>query len=60
MGTAAGIKEPFTWEPFLATVRLGVNYTGLFDELSMYARALTDAEVDALYRLDGGVATLMK
>jgi len=59
-GTATGIKEPFTWEPFLATVRLGVNYTGLFDELSMYSRALTDAEVDALFRLDGGVATLMK
>lgn len=60
VGTATGIKEPFTWEPFLATVRLGVNYTGLFDELSMYSRALTDAEIDALYRLDGGVATLMK
>ena len=60
VGAATGIKEPFTWEPFLATVRLGVNYSGLFDELSMYDRALTDAEVDALYRLDGGVATLMK
>jgi hypothetical protein len=59
-GTADGIREPFTWEPFLATVRLGVNYTGLFDELSMYTRALTDAEVDALYRLDGGVATLLR
>ena len=60
VGTATGIKEPFTWEPFLATIRLGVNYTGLFDELSMYTRALTDAEVDALYRLDGGAATLLK
>jgi hypothetical protein len=60
VGTASGIKEPFTWEPFLATIRLGVNYTGLFDELSIYSRALTDAEVDALYRLDGGAATLLK
>jgi hypothetical protein len=59
-GTADGIREPFTWEPFLATVRLGVNYTGLFDELSMYTRALTDAEVDALYQLAGGVTTLLK
>jgi hypothetical protein len=59
-GTAAGIREPFTMEPFLATIRLGVNYTGLFDELSMYTRALNDAEIDALYRLDGGVATLLK
>ena len=59
-GTAEGIKEPFNMEPALATIRLGVNYSGLFDELSMYSRALTDAEVDALYHLDGGAATLLR
>jgi hypothetical protein len=59
-GTADGIREPFNWEPLLATIRLGVNYTGLFDELSIYTRALSDAEVDALYKLDGGVATLLR
>jgi hypothetical protein len=59
-GTAEGIKEPFNWEPAMATIRLGVNYVGLFDELSTFARPLTDAEIDALYRLDGGVATLLK
>ncbi len=59
-GTAEGIKEPFNMEPALATIRLGVNYTGLMDELSMYTRALTDAEIDALYHLDGGVSTLLK
>jgi len=59
-GTAAGIREPFNWEPFLATIRLGVNYTGLFDELSIYTRALSDAEVDALFKLDGGVAALLR
>jgi len=59
-GTTDGIREPFNWEPDLATIRLGVNYTGLFDELSMYTRALTDAEVEGLYRLDGGVATILR
>jgi hypothetical protein len=59
-GTADGIREPFNWEPVLATIRLGVNYIGLFDELSIYTRALSDAEVDALYKLDGGVATLLR
>ncbi len=59
-GTADGIREPFDMEPELATMRLGVNYTGLMDELSMYTRALTDAEVDELYRLDGGAATILK
>jgi len=59
-GTTAAIREPFNWEPFLATIRLGVNYTGLFDELSIYTRALSDAEVDALFKLDGGVAALLR
>ena len=59
-GTAEGITEPFNWEPAHATIRLGVNYVGLWDELSMYTRALSDAEVDALYRLDGGVGTLLR
>jgi hypothetical protein len=59
-GTADGIHEPFNMEPDLATIRLGVNYTGLFDELSMYRRALSDVEVDALYRLDGGVAAILR
>jgi Concanavalin A-like lectin/glucanases superfamily len=59
-GTADGIREPFNWEPALATIRLGVNYVGLWDELSTFTRPLSDAEVDALYRLDGGVGTLLK
>jgi len=59
-GTADGIREPLNMEPALATIRLGVNYTGMMDELSMYTRALSDAEVDALYRVDGGVATILR
>jgi hypothetical protein len=59
-GSADGIREAFNWEPALTTIRLGVNYVGLFDELSTFARPLTDAEVEALYRLDGGVGTLIK
>lgn len=59
-GTAEGIKEPFTWEPARATMRLGVNYVGLWDELSIYDRALSDAAIDALYQLPGGVGVLLK
>ena len=59
-GTAQGIKEPFTWEPARATIRLGVNYVGLWDELSMYDRPLSDAPIDALYHLPGGVGILIK
>lgn len=59
-GTAEGIKDALTWEPAQATIRLGVNYVGLWDELSMYDRALSDAAIDALYHLPGGVGILLK
>ena len=55
---AAGIDEPFTWDSARGAIRLGVNYIGLFDEVSLFSRALTDEEVRALHVLEGGVATL--
>ena len=57
-GGAADIDEPFTWAVERGAIRLGVNYTGLFDELSLFDRPLTDDEVRALYALEGGVAAL--
>ena len=35
-----------------------MNYVGLFDELSLFDRPLTDDEVRALHALEGGVAAL--
>ena len=55
---AAGIDEPFTWDSARGAIRLGVNYIGLLDEVSLFSRALTDAEVQALHVLEGGVAAL--
>ncbi len=55
---ADGIHEPFTWDPARGAIRLGVNYVGLFDELSLFSRALTAEEVRALHVLEGGVAAL--
>ena len=59
-GTAEAIREPLTWEAARATIRLGVNYVGLWDELSMYDRALSATAIDALYHLPGGVGVLLK
>jgi hypothetical protein len=59
-GTTERIKETFTWEPWIATIRLGVDYVGLWDELSIFDRALNDAAIDALFHLEGGVGTLLK
>ena len=57
-GGADDIDEPFTWDVELGAIRLGVNYVGLFDELSLFDRPLTADEVRTLHALDGGVAAL--
>ena len=59
-GTTSGIKEPFTWDLSRAQIRIGVNYIGLYDELALFNRPLTDGEVSTLYKLDGGAASLHK
>ena len=57
-GGADDIDEPFTWDVARGAIRLGVNYVGLLDELSLFDRPLTGDEVRALHALDGGVAAL--
>jgi hypothetical protein len=48
-------QQTFTWDAERSTIAMGLSYVGLFDELSVFNRALTDAEVAALHRLPGGV-----
>jgi Concanavalin A-like lectin/glucanases superfamily len=57
-GTTPEIREPFTWDVPRATIRLGVNYVGLFDELSAFNRPLNDKEIQTLYELKDGVRAL--
>jgi hypothetical protein len=57
-GTILDISEPFTWDLLRAQIRLGVNYAGLFDELALFNRPLSDSEVLALHQLEVGVAAL--
>lgn len=49
IGNATGIEEAFNWDPAKASIRLGVNYAGLMDELTVFDRPLTAAEVGSLY-----------
>ena len=44
-GTTAKIREPFAWDKGLAAIRLGVNYVGLMDDVAIFRRPLTAAEV---------------
>jgi hypothetical protein len=57
-GVIEDIQEPFSWDLSRAQIRMGVNYVGLFDELALFDRPLTEAEVLALHRLGEGVAAL--
>ena len=51
------IAEPFTWDS-PGSIRLGLSYVGLYDDLALFDRALTSDEVAALHALEGGVAEL--
>ncbi|MBI1353738.1 MAG: hypothetical protein GC160_05275 [Acidobacteria bacterium] len=57
-GTAEGISDSFVWDMTQATIRLGINYVGLFDELAVFDRALTAEEIRKLAALEKGVAEI--
>jgi hypothetical protein len=37
---------------------LGASYVGHFDDLAVFDRSLSDAEVDKVFKLEGGVGSL--
>ena len=47
-GASSLVKEPFEWEAGKATLRLGVQYTGWIDDIAIYRRPLTAAEIAKL------------
>lgn len=44
-GRREGIREPFTWDVPRGAIRLGLSYTGLFDDLMVFRRVLNDEEI---------------
>lgn len=54
ISSATGIREPFAWDPSLLAIRLGVNYTGLMDEVAVFDKALSESDVAALYQATSG------
>jgi len=58
-GASGRIAEQFTWDVANATIRLGMgHFVGLIDDLALFNRPLTPAEVVGLYALDQGVVAL--
>jgi hypothetical protein len=57
-GVAKGtlkVTDPFTWEEEKARILLGLNYIGLFDELAIFDRPLSQREIRMLYQTKGRV-----
>jgi len=48
-GKRENVSEAFSWEPEQATIRLGLSYVGLLDELAIFDRALSQEEIQVLY-----------
>lgn len=59
-GSSSGISEAFEWSPNTGEIRLGVNYVGLFDELAVFDRALTTAEVEQVFNLKGSLRDILE
>jgi Concanavalin A-like lectin/glucanases superfamily len=55
VGTLSGRPQTYTWDPAEVLIAFGVQFRGLMDELSIFDRALTAAEIQALHGLPGGV-----
>ena len=57
-GTVKDRRQVYTWDLSKATIRVGLGYVGLFDELAIFNRALSAEDVRALYKLPAGLGAL--
>ncbi len=57
-GSIDGWDLSFAWEPASVALVLGASYVGHQDDLAVFDRALSDAEIMQLFELKGGVSDL--
>ena len=57
-GTVKDRPQVFTWDLSKVTIRVGLGYVGLFDELAIFNRALSADEVRAIYELPAGLEAI--
>lgn len=53
-------EQQYNWDPKKVGIMLGISYVGHLDDVSVFNRALNEREVQMLFRLPQGVATLHK
>ncbi len=59
VGTIKGIDDPFTWEREKSKIFLGLNFSGLMDELAIFNKPFTDKQVLELYELKEGIKAIL-
>ena len=59
-GALSPREQTFTWNINEARIYLGLSYVGALDELTLFNRALTPAEVKQLHQLPNGVTPLLR
>jgi hypothetical protein len=58
MGKIQNWDLTFGWNPEAVAIVLGASYVGYLDDLAVFNRTLTEAEVKTLNSLKGGVRDL--
>ncbi len=58
IGTAAGWTHTFHWDAAQSALTLGLNYTGLIDDVAVFNRELNPAEARTVFSLPRGITAL--
>lgn len=58
-GAINGIDDPFSWDLEESKIFLGLGFTGLMDELSIFNKPLTEKQAMELYQLKGGIKSIL-
>ncbi len=59
IGSIEGIDDPFTWNLEDSNIYIGLNFTGLMDELSIFNTPLTEGQIQELYNMEGGLKPIL-
>lgn len=59
-GSISAREQTFHWDPSQSVMMLGLAYTGWMDDLGVFDRALSPAEVLTLHGLPGGIGDLWR
>lgn len=53
-------QQTFTWDLDKSVVALGLGYIGLFDELAIFNRLLSEQEIQSIHIMERGISSLIR